>query len=103
MVSKDIRRILTERARFFNIILDDVSITNLTFSKEYMSAVEAKQVAQQEAERAKFIVEKALQDKQSAIVRAQGEVRARAQRGRSAAAPLLPQPAGALHARAPQP
>jgi hypothetical protein len=55
-VSKDIRRILAERARYFNIILEDVSITNLTFSKEYTAAVEAKQVAQQEAERAKFIV-----------------------------------------------
>lgn len=73
VVSKDIRRILTERARYFNIILEDVSITNLTFSKEYTAAVEAKQVAQQEAERAKFIVEKAMQEKQSAIVRAQGE------------------------------
>jgi len=35
--------------------------------------VEAKQVAQQEAERAKFIVEKAEQDKKSAIIRAEGE------------------------------
>jgi len=73
MVSKDMRRLLAERARHFNIVLDDVSITNLTFSKEYTAAVEAKQVAQQDAERAKFIVDKALQDKQSAIVRAQGE------------------------------
>lgn len=73
VVSKDIRRILAERARYFNIILEDVSITNLTFSKEYTAAVEAKQVAQQEAERAKFIVDRAVQDKQSAIVRAQGE------------------------------
>jgi hypothetical protein len=56
IVSKDIRRILAERARYFNIVLEDVSITNLTFSKEYTAAVEAKQVAQQEAERAKFIV-----------------------------------------------
>lgn len=73
VVSRDIRRILTQRALFFNIVLDDVSITNLTFSREYTSAVEAKQVAQQDAERAKFIVEKAQQDKQSAIIRAQGE------------------------------
>jgi len=73
VVSRDIRRILTERARFFNIILDDVSITQLTFSKVYEAAVEAKQVAQQDAERAKFIVEKASQEKQSLIVRAQGE------------------------------
>ena len=56
VVSKDILRILTERARFFDIILDDVSITQLTFSKVYEAAVEAKQVAQQEAERAKFVV-----------------------------------------------
>jgi prohibitin 2 len=73
VVSKDMRRILTERARYFNIVLDDVSITNLTFSKEYTAAVEAKQVAQQEAERAKFVVDKALQEKEGAIVRAQGE------------------------------
>ncbi|KAL4434214.1 hypothetical protein ABPG75_000655 [Micractinium tetrahymenae] len=73
VVSRDIRRILTQRARYFNIVLDDVSITQLTFSREYTSAVEAKQVAQQDAERAKFIVEKAEQDKQSAIIRAQGE------------------------------
>ena len=33
----------------------DVSITHLTFSREYTNAVEAKQVAQQEAERAKYI------------------------------------------------
>ena len=56
VVSKDIRRILTERARYFNIVLEDVSITQLTFSAMYTAAVEAKQVAQQEAERAKFIV-----------------------------------------------
>lgn len=73
VVSRDIRRILTQRAYFFNIVLDDVSITNLTFSKEYTHAVERKQVAQQDAERAKFIVDKAEQDKQSAVIRAQGE------------------------------
>ncbi|KAL4860121.1 Prohibitin-2 [Chlorella vulgaris] len=73
VVSRDIRRILTQRANYFNIVLDDVSITQLTFSREYTGAVEAKQVAQQDAERAKFIVEKAEQDKQGAIIRAQGE------------------------------
>ena len=34
MVSRDIRRILTQRAYFFNIVLGDVSITQLTFSLE---------------------------------------------------------------------
>lgn len=73
VVSRDIRTLLTQRAQYFNIVLDDVSITNLTFSREYTGAVEAKQVAQQDSERAKFIVEKAEQEKQTAIVRAQGE------------------------------
>jgi len=72
-VSREIRRILTERAANFNIALDDVSITSLTFGREFTAAIEAKQVAAQEAERAKFVVEKAEQDKKSAIIRAQGE------------------------------
>ncbi|XP_004487731.1 prohibitin-2, mitochondrial-like [Cicer arietinum] len=74
-VSREIRRILTERAANFNIALDDVSITSLAFEREFTAAIEAKQVAAQEAERAKFVVEKAEQDKRSAIIRAQGEAK----------------------------
>ncbi|CAL1408375.1 unnamed protein product [Linum trigynum] len=74
-VSREIRSIMTERAKHFNIALDDVSITSLTFGKEFTAAIEAKQVAAQEAERAKFIVEKAEQDKRSAIIRAEGEAK----------------------------
>jgi len=75
-VSLLVRRELTERARDFNIILDDVSITELSFSKEYAAAVEAKQVAQQEAQRAAFFVEKAYQERQQKIVQAEGEAEA---------------------------
>ncbi|KAI3888765.1 hypothetical protein MKX03_013933 [Papaver bracteatum] len=74
-VSREIRKILTERATNFNIALDDVSITSLTFGKEFTAAIEAKQIAAQEAERAKFVVEKAEQDKKSAVIRAQGEAK----------------------------
>ncbi len=70
-VSGEIRDVLTKRAANFNIALDDVSITTLTFGKEFTSAIEAKQVAAQEAERAKYLVEKAEQDKKAAILRAQ--------------------------------
>jgi len=77
-VSKLIRRNLMERAVDFRINVDDVSITHLTFGKEYTAAVEAKQVAQQDAERAKFVVKQALQDKQSTIIKAQGEAQAAA-------------------------
>lgn len=70
-VSQEIRSILTERAASFNIALDDVSITSLNFGKEYAASIEAKQIAAQEAERARFVVEKAEQEKKSAIIRAQ--------------------------------
>lgn len=75
-VSSLIRKQLTDRARDFNIILDDVSITELSFGKDYSAAVEAKQIAQQEAQRAVYMVEKAKQEKQQKIVQAEGETAA---------------------------
>jgi len=72
-VSLLIRRELIERAKDFNIILDDVSITELSFGREYSAAVEAKQIAQQEAQRAAFVVDRAIQEKQQKIVHAEGE------------------------------
>lgn len=74
-VSREIRRVLTKRARNFNIVLDDVAITNISFGREYREAVESKQVAQQEAEMARFIVDRAMQDKKSTILRAEGEAK----------------------------
>ena len=66
---------LTKRYPTGDLALDDVSLTALTFGREYTAAVESKQVAQQEAERAKFIVEKAKQDKLSAVIQADGEAK----------------------------
>lgn len=75
MVSRLVRDNLTIRARRFNLVLDDVSLTHVAFSPEFTNAVEAKQIAQQTALRAAFLVDKALQEKQETIVRAQGEAR----------------------------
>jgi prohibitin 2 len=72
-VSRLVRENLIRRASLFNIVLDDVSITEISFSPGFERAVEAKQIAQQDAQRAFFIVESAKQEKQSTIVRAQGE------------------------------
>lgn len=73
VVSSRIREDLLKRAREFNIQLEDVSITHMTFGKEFTLAVEAKQIAQQEAERARFVVERAEQERQAAVIRAEGE------------------------------
>lgn len=75
MVSRLVRENLTRRAARFNMILDDVSITHVAFSPAFSEAVEAKQIAQQTAQRAAYLVDQAIQEKQSIIVRAQGEAR----------------------------
>lgn len=72
-VSQRIRTDLMRRAQEFNIALEDVSITHMTFGREFTRAVEQKQIAQQDAERARFIVEKAEQERQASVIRAEGE------------------------------
>lgn len=76
LVSNLVRNQLVERAKDFNIILDDVSITELSFGREFTAAIEAKQVAAQEAQRASFLVEKAKQERQQKIIQAEGEAKA---------------------------
>merc|ERR1712020_94069 len=73
VVSSTIDAELTKRAEQFGIILDDISITHLTFGREFTQAVELKQVAQQEAEKARFLVEKAEQIKKASIISAEGD------------------------------
>jgi len=75
-VSQQISQELTSRANSFGLILDDISITHLTFGREFAEAVELKQVAQQEAERAAFLVEKEEQSKIANVIRAQGDTQA---------------------------
>lgn len=75
-VSEQIKRDLERRCQDFFIVLDDVAITELSFSPQYTHAVERKQVAQQEAQKASFVVEKAKQEKQEKIVTAEGDAKA---------------------------
>ncbi|WPK24381.1 hypothetical protein PUMCH_001654 [Australozyma saopauloensis] len=74
-VSRLVRENLVRRASKFNILLDDVSLTYMAFSPEFSAAVEAKQIAQQDAQKAAFIVDKAVQEKQQAVVKAAGEAK----------------------------
>jgi len=75
-VSLSIREKLVERASKFNLILDDVAITHLTFGREFARAIENKQVAQQEAETQLYLVAKAEQERKAAVIRAEGEAEA---------------------------
>lgn len=50
--------------------------THLSFGREFTEAVEMKQVAQQEAEKARYLVETAEQMKVAAITTAEGDAQA---------------------------
>lgn len=76
VVSREVRTALVKRAAEFNIHLDDVAITELKFGKEFTAAIESKQVAEQDAERARFVVLKAEQETKANIIRAEGEATA---------------------------
>jgi len=75
-VSERIKTELLKRAKNFHLTLDDVAITHLTFGREFMKAIESKQVASQEAERQQWVVKKAEQERQAVVTRAQGEAEA---------------------------
>ncbi|GMH80016.1 hypothetical protein TL16_g08364 [Triparma laevis f. inornata] len=72
-VSARIKREIEKRGEHFNLIFDDVAITHLNFMPEYVKAIEAKQVAQQNAEKQKYVVLKAEQERQAAVIRSEGE------------------------------
>jgi prohibitin 1 len=72
-ISGDIREQIIKRAVGFRLTLDDVSITHLAFGREFARAIEMKQVAQQEAERQKFIVQRNEEEKKATIIRSEAE------------------------------
>lgn len=72
-VSERIKAELIIRAKHFHLTLEDVAITHLTFGREFMKAIEAKQVASQEAERQQWVVKRAEQERQAVVTRAEGE------------------------------
>jgi prohibitin 1 len=63
---------LEERLGSYGIVVDDVSLVDVQFSAEFTKAIEAKQIAEQEAKRADFIALKAEKEAQAEINRAKG-------------------------------
>ncbi len=55
------------------LILDEILIRNIRFSPEFEKAIEQKQIAQQEAQRMQYVLEKERQEKDRKIIEAQGE------------------------------
>lgn len=55
------------------LILDELLIRRVTFSAEFQKAIEQKQIAQQEAQRMQYVLERERQEKERKIIEAQGE------------------------------
>ena len=59
-----------------HLVLEAVKLRNLTFSKQFQETIEAKQVAQQQVQRMKYVLEQAEKEKEKAIVESKGEANA---------------------------
>ena len=68
--------LLTSRLANYHIAVDDISLVHVHFSKRFSNAVEAKQIAEQEAKQAEFVALKAIQEAQTKVNLAKGEAEA---------------------------
>jgi regulator of protease activity HflC (stomatin/prohibitin superfamily) len=75
-LKKDIDELLVSRLANYGIILSDVSIIDIKFSDEFNKAIEAKQVAEQEAKQAIFKAEQAKNDAVARVNMAEGQAKA---------------------------
>ena len=64
---------LTSRLVSYHIAVDDISLVHVHFSERFDDAVEAKQIAEQQAKRAGFVALKALKEAETKVNLAKGE------------------------------
>ncbi|WP_242041440.1 prohibitin family protein [Leptolyngbya sp. FACHB-261] len=64
---------LTARLSTYYIAVDDISLVHVHFSQRFSDAVEAKQIAEQEAKRAEFVALKATKEAETRVNLAKGE------------------------------
>ena len=76
MVKAEIDRLLSSRLAAYHLAIDDVSLVEIHFSPQFNSAVEAKQIAEQEAKRAGFLAVRAAKEAEAQINLAKGEAEA---------------------------
>ncbi len=60
----------------YGLQVDDTSLVNISFSPEFTKAIEAKQIAEQQALQAGYVAEKAKKDAEAQVNRAKGEAEA---------------------------
>ena len=76
LVKSEVDDLLTNRLINYYIAVDDLSLVHVHFSQQFSDAVEAKQIAEQEAKRADFIAKKAVKEAEAKVNLAKGEAEA---------------------------
>ena len=74
-VAKELDEILKAKMAEKEVIVSDIAITNFEFSKQFLRAVEEKQIAEQEAKRATNLVEKVKKEAEQKILQAEAEAK----------------------------
>jgi len=64
---------IAARLESYGVVVDDISLVNISFSPEFAKSIEAKQIAEQEAKQAEYIALKASQEAQAEVNRAKGQ------------------------------
>ncbi|ARV61369.1 band 7 protein [Nostocales cyanobacterium HT-58-2] len=75
-VKAKVDQALTSRLATYDLAVDDISLVHIHFSKQFNNAVEAKQIAEQEAKRAGFLAIKAEKQAKAKVNLAKGEAEA---------------------------
>ncbi len=70
---RQIREAMASKLEENGLLLVDLILRNITFSPEYAASVEQKQIAEQQAQQAKFVVESKRQEAEQARQSAQGQ------------------------------
>lgn len=76
IVAERVSANMRAKAGTFFVDFQDISLVDIQFGNEFKQSVEFKQVAAQEAEMQKFLVEAAEHEKEAKIIRAEGEAQA---------------------------
>jgi len=75
-VSARVKEVLSAKLAAYNMILDEINITEFKFSEDFNRAIEQKQIAEQQALKSKLDLERIKIEKEQEITRAQAQAEA---------------------------
>ncbi|SDD11709.1 Regulator of protease activity HflC, stomatin/prohibitin superfamily [Paenibacillus sp. UNCCL117] len=75
-VSSKVKEALTAKLGLYNMVLDEINITEFKFSEEFDRAIEQKQIAEQNALKSKLDLERIKIEKEQEITRAEAQAEA---------------------------